>query len=75
MAYNKQRNFCVAIVRKAREDYYSNLNERDITDNKQFWKSAYYPFLSKKVGGIEKINLIEGVNVVSEDNEMAEIFK
>ena len=63
-------NLCVAIIRKARKDYYNNLNKRDITDNKQFWKTVKR-FFSNKVGGNEKITLI----AVSEDNAIAETFK
>ena len=37
-AYNKQRNLCVTMVRKAKKNYFNNLNVRNITDNKQFCK-------------------------------------
>ena len=37
-AYNKQRNLCVTVVRKAKKNYFNNLNVRIITDNKQFYK-------------------------------------
>ena len=33
-AYNKQRNLCVTMVRKAKKYYFNNLNVRNITDNK-----------------------------------------
>ena len=42
------------MVRIAKKDYYNNLNVRNITDVKQFWKTVG-PFLCKKVGVNEKI--------------------
>ena len=34
--YNKQRNYCVSLLQKTKTNYYVNLNEKDLTDNKQF---------------------------------------
>ena len=48
-AYNKQRSLCVAMVRKAEINYFNNLNVRNITDNKQFWKNVK-PFFSNTRG-------------------------
>ena len=48
-AYNKQRNLFVAMVRKAEINYFNNLNVRNITDNKQFWKNVK-PFFSNTRG-------------------------
>ena len=36
LAYPKQRNFCVSLLRKTKKDYYANLNEKDIADDKKF---------------------------------------
>ena len=46
--FRKQRNLCVSLLRKSKKDYFSNLNEKQITDNKRFWKTVK-PFLSNKV--------------------------
>ena len=35
----KQRNNYVLLLRKSKKDYYATLNERNITDNKHFWKN------------------------------------
>ena len=72
--YNKQRNLCVTMVRKAKKNFFNNLNVRNITDNKRFWKTMK-PFLLSKVGNNERKNLVEGDKVVSEDREVAEKFK
>ena len=33
-AYKRQRNYCVSLIRKIKEDYYNNLDYRKIIDNK-----------------------------------------
>ena len=73
-AYNKQMNLCVTIIGKAKKNHFNKLNVRHITGNKQFWKTMK-PFFSSKVGGNERITLIEGKEVPSEDREVAETFK
>ena len=37
IAYNKQRNVCVSILRKSKKSYYENLSTKNMTDNKKFW--------------------------------------
>ena len=37
-AYNTQRNYCLTLVRKAKKDYYNNLDHENVSDNKNFWK-------------------------------------
>ena len=34
--YVKQRNHCVSLLRKMKREYYSNLDEKNICDNKTF---------------------------------------
>ena len=58
IAYNKQRNYCVSLIRKEKKAYYSNLNIRDVTDNKSFWRKVKPPF-SEKVNLQTKILLVE----------------
>ena len=40
LLYTQQRNKCVSLLRKTKINYYGNLNEKDITDNKKFWKTV-----------------------------------
>ena len=72
--YNKQRNHCVTMVRKAKKNYFNKFNIRNITDNKQFWKTVE-PFFFSKVSDNERRTLIEGEKVVSEDRKVTETFK
>ena len=53
-SYNKQRNWCVSLLRKEKEKYFANLNEKDITDNNKFWQTIK-PFLLEKTKSREKI--------------------
>ena len=49
----KQRNFSVSLLRKVRKEYFANLNEKNITDNRKFWQTVK-PFLSQKNKSREK---------------------
>ena len=35
--YTKQRNLCVTLLRKSKREFYGNLNEKKICDNKKYW--------------------------------------
>ena len=37
--YAKQRDYCVCLLRKSKKKYYENLDERNLMDNKLFWKT------------------------------------
>ena len=82
--YNKQRNYCISLLRKTKTNYYANLNEKDLTYNKQFWRTVK-PLLSDKIKSSEKITLVEhreNLNtdgniddeIVNDDVKIAEIF-
>ena len=70
-AYNEQRNRCVKLVRNAKNAHYSNLNIKDVTDNKKFWKTVK-PLFSEKVNTKENITLVDNNNIISSDIEVAE---
>ena len=84
-AYNKQRNICVTLIRQEKKNFYSNLNMRDVTDNKMFWKKVRPLFTDKiqiksKITSIgkkvlkenRKVNEIE--EIITDDKAIAEIF-
>ena len=58
MKYNQQRNLCVSITRKAKRNYYENLDLRDITDSITFWATVKTLF-SSKIKSTEYITLEE----------------
>ena len=47
-AYKQQRNFCLSLVIKAKKDYYNNLDDKKVTDNKSFPRTAK-PLFSDKI--------------------------
>ena len=40
LRYNKQKNLCITLLRKAKRKYYTDLKMSDINDNKKFWKNV-----------------------------------
>ena len=70
LLYNKQRNYCVSLLRKEKKETFARLNEKDITDNRKFWH-AVKPFLSDKVKSREAIILVDNENIKSNENELA----
>ena len=56
---NMHRNeTIVSLLRKTKKDYYEKLKEKDVNDNKTFWKTVK-PFLSDKIVSKEQITLLE----------------
>ena len=70
-AYNIQINYCVSLIRKAERDCYSNLNQKEVTDNKSFWKTVKHFSTDKGVNN-EKIPLIENGETVPKNEDIAE---
>ena len=54
----QQRNHCVFLLRKTKREFYENINKKDVTDNKTFWKT-FNAFLSVKAINQNKITLID----------------
>ena len=45
--YKRQSNHCLSILRKTKKEYFNNLNIKQVSDNKIFWKSVK-PFFNDK---------------------------
>ena len=73
LEYKSQRKFCTKLIKKAKMNFYNNLNVKKITDNKTFWKTVK-PSFTKKTMVDEKIVLTENDTTFSEENKIAEIF-
>ena len=71
--YKKQKNFCSRLYKKERNKFYSELDIKNITDNKLFWKTMK-PFLSDKCSQASKISLVQKGNVISDDQELGRTF-
>ena len=73
MLYKKQRNYCVSLFKKSKTNYYANLDEKKVSDNKLFWK-VIKPSLSDKSCVKEQINLVEKGEILKTDLETAEVL-
>ena len=70
LAYTKQRHFCVSLLRKVKREYFANINEENIIENRKFCQTVK-PFLSDKNKSKEKITLIKNDEIISDDLEVA----
>ena len=68
--FQKQRNKCVSLLQKAKKEYFSSLNINKVVDNKSFWKIVK-PFLSNKAISSEKITIIDEVELVTDEQKVA----
>ena len=62
-AFKKQRNKCVKLLRRAKFDYFRNIDLGKLTDNHKFWKTVKLLF-SDKVQMNSSISLIEDGTMV-----------
>ena len=72
-AFKKQRNYCVKLLRKTKRNYYQNLDLKNLSDNRKFWKTVK-PIFSGKVQTSSSVTLVENNQVISNDTAIAEIF-
>ena len=70
--YNKQRNYCVSLLKREKKKHYNNLDLNVFNDNKTFWKRIK-PLFSDKQKGLQKdIILVENDKITSNKQEVAE---
>ena len=70
LIYNRQRNFCLSLLRKEKREYFANLNEKDINDSRTFWHIVK-AFLSDKIKSRENITLVNNESITSKEVEVA----
>ena len=70
-AFRRQRNLCVKITRKAKRDFYNQIDISAVTNNKEFWNTIK-PLISDKSSLKSRITLVEDVKVVSNESDVAE---
>ena len=71
--YKRQKNYCVGLLRKVKQNYYENLNVKVINDNITFWKTIK-PLFSDKNPTNSKITLMEDKEIVSDNGKYAELM-
>ena len=61
-----------SLVRKAKKNYYNNLDQKNVLHNKYFWKTIDPCFLNKRASS-SRNSLIEE-DIVQDNKEIANIF-
>ena len=69
----KYRNYCTGLFKKEKKSFYNNLDANLVIDNKKFWKTVKALFSEKHFSN-NKITLLEGDEIIYDDQEIAEIF-
>ena len=70
--YNKQRNYCVKILRLKKQKYYESLDISKVSDNKTVWKTISP--LSKSYLTNSRIILLKNGAILSEEAKVADTF-
>ena len=71
--YKRQRNLCLNLLRKTKKSFYKNLDEKQVSDNKVFWKHVKPSFSDKGVNS-SKITLVEKSSIIVDENKIANIM-
>ena len=40
--YKRQQNYCSNLLKESKTRHFNNLNLKDVTENKRFWKTVFY---------------------------------
>ena len=72
-AFKKNFFYCNRLYKRERKSFYSQLNLKNVTDNKKFWATVN-PFFSNKGGNKEDIVLVNGDEIISDNAKTAQIF-
>ena len=67
------RQIIVKLLRRTKKDYFQNLNIRDLSDNRKFWKTIK-PYFSNKRLNWNKFPLKEKENLASNEAQLATII-
>ena len=70
---DKKKN-CVKLLRKSKKNFCNNLSVKSITDNRKVWQTIKPNFTHKTLKD-ERITLAEGDKVITEEKDVAKIFK
>ena len=71
--YKRQRNLCSNLLKESKKRHFNNLNVKDVTENKQFWRTVK-PSCTEKSKTANNIILTENNPTVREDRKIYQIF-
>ena len=66
MMFSKQSNNCVSLLRKTKQNFYSDINENNEIDDKKVWKTLTLLLVNKVVSDA-KIPLIDRIELIDRD--------
>ena len=69
--FRKQRNYCSRLYKQERKKFYENIDVKNFSDTRMFWK-LNKPFFSDKGMTKAKITLIDNNEIISDDKKVAE---
>ena len=70
--YKRQRNYCVGLLRKEKNNYYNKLDLRIFESSRKFWQKVRRLFSDKHKSSISNITILENNIVISNNVEVAE---
>ena len=73
LLYKKQRNACVFLWKKAKKEYYENLDLHNVIDTKRFWKTVK-PMFGNKIKTCNTVSLIEKSTVITSEKALTKTF-
>ena len=71
--YNRQKNYCVSLLKRIKRAYFENLDDKQISDSRKFWKIVS-PHFSNKGSAKSTFTLIEDDKIISEESKTAQLF-
>ena len=71
--YKLPRNLCLNLSQKTRKSFYKSLDEKQVSDNKVFWKNVK-PFFSDKGVNSSNITLVEKDSILVNENKIPNII-
>ena len=72
-SFKRQKILVRKQVKNAKKEFYQNLSNTDLLDNKKFWKLIKSSFTDKVILK-QKINLMKEGEIISDDDSIANIF-
>ena len=71
--YRKQHNICVNLLRRAKRNYFNDLDLSNVTDNRKFWKTIR-PLFANKIKVKNKITLNEDTKSTNDNQKGANVL-
>ena len=73
LAYKKQRNYCISLMRENKKQFYGSLNVNRIADIKNFWR-VVKPNFSHKIFGTNRVILRDACKIISDTENVSDTF-